>query len=97
MKLDNEKGVMDFFEAVLSLKDKEECTAFFSDICTIKELLDFGQRREVATALSKGMNYQEISEKTGASSATISRVNRCLMYGEGGYRTILDRLDKENK
>ena len=52
---------------------------------------------EVATALSKGMNYQEISEKTGASSATISRVNRCLMYGEGGYRTILDRLDKENK
>ncbi|MGN0840366.1 MAG: YerC/YecD family TrpR-related protein [Candidatus Ornithospirochaeta sp.] len=97
MKLDNEKGVMDFFEAVLSLKDKEECTAFFSDICTIKELLDFGQRMEVATALSKGMNYQEISEKTGASSATISRVNRCLMYGEGGYRTVLDRLDKENK
>lgn len=97
MKLDNEKGVMDFFEAVLSLKDKEECTAFFSDICTIKELLDFGQRMEVATALSKGMNYQEISENTGASSATISRVNRCLMYGEGGYRTILDRLDKENK
>ena len=97
MKLDNEKGVMDFFEAVLSLKDKEECTAFFSDICTIKELLDFGQRMEVATALSKGRNYQEIAEKTGASSATISRVNRCLMYGEGGYRTILDRLDKENK
>lgn len=97
MKLDNEKGVMDFFEAVLSLKDKEECTAFFSDICTIKELLDFGQRMEVATALSKGMNYQEISENTGASSATISRVNRCLMYGEGGYRTVLDRLDKENK
>ena len=83
MKLDNEKGVMDFFEAVLSLKDKEECTAFFSDICTIKELLDFGQRMEVATALSKGMNYQEISEKTGASCATISRVNRCLMYGDG--------------
>ena len=97
MKLDDEKGVVDFFEAVLSLKDRGECAAFFSDICTIKELLDFGQRMEVATALSKGMNYQEISEKTGASSATISRVNRCLMYGEGGYRLVLDRLDKENK
>ena len=52
---------------------------------------------EVATALSKGMNYQEISEKTGASCATISRVNRCLMYGEGGYRLVLDRIDKDDK
>ena len=74
---------MDFFEAVLGLKDKEEYAAFFSDICTIKELLDFLERLEVATAVSKGMNYQEISEKTGASSATISSVNRCLMYGDG--------------
>ena len=74
---------MDFFEAVLGLKDKEEYAAFFSDICTIKELLDFWERLEVATAVSKGMNYQEISEKTGASSATISSVNRCLMYGDG--------------
>lgn len=97
MKLDNEKGVMDFFDGVLSLKDKAECAAFFSDICTIKELLDFGQRMEVASLLSKGLNYQLISEKTGASSATISRVNRCLMYGEGGYRTVLDRLDKKDE
>ena len=67
---------MDFFEAVLGLKDKEEYAAFFSDICTIKELLDFWERLEVATAVSKGMNYQEISEKTGASSVVISRVNR---------------------
>ena len=74
---------MDFFEAVLGLKDKEEYAAFFSDICTIKELLDFGQRMEVASLLTEGMNYQEISEKTGASSATISSVNRCLMYGDG--------------
>ena len=97
MKLDNEKGVVDFFEAVLSLKDTGECAAFFSDICTIKELLDFGQRMEVASLLTEGMNYQEISKETGASSATISRVNRCLMYGEGGYRLVLDRIDKDNK
>ena len=88
---------MDFFKAVLSLKDKEEWAVFFSDICIIKELLDFWERMEVATALSKGINYQEISEKTGASCATISRVNRCLMYGEGGYQTVLDRLDKDDK
>lgn len=97
MKLDDEKGVMDFFDAVLSLKGRNECTAFFSDICTIKELLDFGQRMEVASLLSQGLNYQVISEKTGASSATISRVNRCLMYGEGGYKTVLERLNKEPK
>lgn len=97
MKLDNEKGVVDFFEAVLSLKDRGECAAFFPDICTIKELLDFGQRMEVASLLTEGMNYQEISKETGASSATISRVNRCLMYGEGGYRLVLDRIDKDDK
>ena len=59
--------------------------------------MDFGQRMEVASLLTEGMNYQEISKETGASSATISRVNRCLMYGEGGYRLVLDRIDKDNK
>ncbi|MCQ2411919.1 MAG: YerC/YecD family TrpR-related protein [Sphaerochaetaceae bacterium] len=83
-----------FYSAILSLKTKEECMAFFDDICTIKELQDLSQRLQVALMLDKGMNYQEISRQTSVSSATISRVNRCLNYGDGGYRTVLDRMDK---
>ena len=65
---------------------------FFEDICTFKELQDISQRLEVAKMLSKGKSYQTVSKETGASTATISRVNRCLVYGNGGYKTILDRL-----
>ncbi len=82
------------FEAVLQLKDKEECEKFFEDICTIKELEDMSQRLEVAKLLKEGKNYREISEKTGASTATISRVNKCLVYGRGGYSLVLS--EKEN-
>lgn len=81
-----------FFNAVLSLKTAEECQAFFKDVCTIKELQDLTQRLQVAMLLDQGRNYQEISKQTSVSSATISRVNRCLVYGDGGYRTVLDRL-----
>lgn len=80
-----------FFDAVLSLKTSEECQAFFLDVCTIKELQDLSQRFQVAVLLSEGKNYQEISRQTSVSSATISRVNRCLLYGDGGYRTVLER------
>ena len=83
-----------FCSAILSLKTKEECKAFFYDICTIKEMQDLMQRLQVASMLSKGMNYQEISKETSVSSATISRVNRCLNYGDGGYMTVLGRLEK---
>ena len=83
-----------FYSAILSLKTKDECRAFFDDICTIKELQDLMQRLQVALMLSKGMNYQEISNSTSVSSATISRVNRCLNYGEGGYVTVLERMGK---
>ena len=83
-----------FYSAILSLKTKDECRAFFDDICTIKELQDLMQRLQVALMLSKGMNYQEISNRTSVSSATISRVNRCLNYGEGGYVTVLERMGK---
>lgn len=82
-----------FYSAILSLETKEECKAFFDDICTIKEMQDLIQRLEVASMLSKGMNYQDISSKTSVSSATISRVNRCINYGEGGYTTVLERLE----
>ena len=80
-----------FFDAVLSLKTAEECQAFFLDVCTIKELQDLTQRFQVAVLLNEGRNYQEISRETSVSSATISRVNRCLLYGDGGYRTVLER------
>lgn len=80
-----------FYEAVLSMDSIEDCKLFFEDICTIKELQSMFQRFRVACLLDGGSNYIEVSEATGASSATISRVNRCLNYG-GGYRTALDNL-----
>ena len=83
------------FQAILSLKDEEECVAFFEDICTIKEIQDLTQRLEVAEMLNRGEKYQTIEEMTGASTATISRVNKCLNYGSGGYKTVIERLDKE--
>ena len=81
----------DFFEAMLKLKTKEDCRKFFEDVCTIKELQDVSQRLEVAKLLSEKKNYQEISKLTGASTATISRVNKCLLYGKEGYQVVLDK------
>ncbi|MBQ7364134.1 MAG: hypothetical protein IJW46_00895 [Clostridia bacterium] len=76
-------------KALLSLETEEECRAFLNDLCTIREISDMSQRYEVAELLKEGKNYQDISKKTGASTATISRVNRALVYGSGGYRTVL--------
>ena len=86
-----------FFEAVLSLRTPEECGKFFEDVCTIKELQAMVQRFQVACQLDEGRNYVEVCEATGASSATISRVNKCLHYGSGGYRLALQRLKKAGK
>ncbi len=83
------------FRAILELKTIDECYAFFEDICTIKEVQDMSQRLEVATLLHEGKSYVQISEKTGASTATIGRVNKCLNYGAGGYRNALAKKDKE--
>ena len=82
------------FEAVLKLKTIEDCRKFFEDVCTIKELLSIDQRLEVAKMLSNGESYQEVSKKTGASSATISRVSKCLSYGAGGYELVLPKEGK---
>ncbi len=79
------------FEAILKLKSTDECRRFFEDVCTIKELEDISQRLEVATLLSEGNNYQEVSKATGASTATISRVNKCLQYGKNGYKIVLGK------
>ncbi len=83
------------FEAILSLQNKEECYKFFEDVCTITEVLDIGQRYEVARLLHKGETYATIAEATGASTATISRVNRALNYGSDGYELVLSRLEEE--
>ncbi len=88
------KELDDLFNAVLSLQDVSECYRFFEDICTIGELLSIGQRWQVARRLDEGMTYQDISKQYNASTATISRVNRCLEYGANGYRLLLDRMKK---
>ena len=79
------------FEAILSLESVEECRRFFDDLCTINEIHAMAQRLEVAVLLNEGETFNNIVEKTGASTATISRVNRCLRYGAGGYRDILSK------
>ncbi|MBA1336689.1 MAG: His repressor [Firmicutes bacterium] len=82
------------FKAILQLRTIEECYMFFEDVCTITELKALAQRFQVARMLRRGKTYNEIVEATGASSATISRVNRCINYGADGYNLILDRLEK---
>ena len=79
------------YSAILSLKNEEECKLFFEDICTIKELETMSQRLEVAKMLIDGSTFNEIVSATGASTTTISRVNRCLNYGDGGYRNVLEK------
>ncbi len=86
------EAVDKLFDAILSLKDKEECYRFFEDVCTINELLSLSQRFEVAKMLRERKTYLEIAEKTGASTATISRVNRSLNYGNDGYEMVFSRL-----
>lgn len=82
----------DLFEAILTLKTQEECYQFFEDICTINELKSLAQRLEVAKMLEEKKTYADIQQLTGASTATISRVNKCLSYGSDGYKLVLDRL-----
>ena len=84
--------VDELFDAVLSLKDREECYRFFEDICTINEIHAIAQRLQVAKLLSEEKTYSEIENITNASTATISRINKCLVYGSEGYKRILERL-----
>ena len=82
------------FKVIAGLKTEEECYAFFEDICTIKEIQDMVQRFDTAVLLDEGRSYNEIADEVGISTATISRVNRCLAYGAGGYRAAIDRMKK---
>ena len=90
-----DESTEDLCKALLCLKTKEECLAFLEDICTIKEIQDISQRLEVAKLLSQGISYTTICKETGASTATISRVSRSYEYGAGGYKTVIQRLNKE--
>lgn len=85
------------FKSILNLESVEECYKYFEDVCTINELRDMAQRFEVALLLDKGWNYQQIAAKTNVSTATISRVSRCLNYGEGGYRDAIEKLKKSEE
>ena len=83
------------FEAILSLQSMEECYTFFEDLCTMKELADMAQRLEAAKMLLDGKTYEQIVKSVEISTATISRINRCIQYGNGGYELIIDRV-KQN-
>lgn len=85
------------FEGILTLKTVEECAALFDDLCTINEVIEMSNRMAAAKMLSEGKTYTEIMEKTGLSTATISRVNRCIKYGSDGYTAVLERLNESGK
>ncbi|RLJ71774.1 YerC/YecD family TrpR-related protein [Salisediminibacterium halotolerans] len=99
MQIDKLRGkeLDQLFEAILSLKDKEECYQFFDDLCTMNEIQSLAQRLEVARMLMDGDTYQHIEKDTGASTATISRVKRCINYGNEGYRFSLDRVYQKHE
>lgn len=93
MKKFSDQFIDQLFQAVLSLENMEECYQFFEDVCTIPELKELGIRLEVANRLRKKQKYSKICEETGASTATISRVSKCLQYGPGGYEMVLKRIE----
>ena len=90
------EAVNHLFDAILSLENKEECSRFFEDVCTVNELLSLSQRYEVARMLRAQKTYLDIAEKTGASTATISRVNRSLNYGNDGYDMVFERVSVDD-
>lgn len=86
-----------FFHAILSLQTLEECQLFFEDVCTVKEIQEISQRLKAAKMLTEGANYAAVCRETGMSTATISRVSKCLEYGNGGYRTVLERIASQQE
>ena len=97
MKEINDKNMDALYKAVLQLKTLDECKRFFDDLCTISELKSMSQRMEVALMLRDKRIYTDIAAKTGASTATISRVNRCINYGSDGYNLVIDRMEKADE
>jgi len=99
MQIDKLRGEQldQLFDAILTLKDREECYRFFDDIATMSEIQSFAQRIQVAKMLKEGHTYHAIVEESSASTTTISRVKRCLTYGNDGYQMVLDRLENEEE
>ena len=91
------EDIDELFDGILTLRDREDCYRFFEDICTINEIHSIAQRLQVAKLLSEKKTYNEIEKVTKASTATISRINKCIVYGADGYRRVLDRLNNEKK
>ena len=91
------EDIDELFDGILTLRDREDCYRFFEDICTINEIHSIAQRLQVAKLLSEKKTYNEIEKETKASTATISRINKCIVYGADGYRRGLDRLNNEKK
>ena len=91
------EDVQNLFDAVMTLSTREECKAFFADACTVKEIMDIAQRLKIASMLRNKVSYASITQEIGVSTATISRVSRCLDYGEGGYDLVLNRLNEQEK
>ena len=92
----NKEQIEKLYKAILLLETVEECNAFFDDICTIQELEALAQRLDVAKELLKGKSYLDINKSTGARTATSCRVSKCLNYGDGGYKTVIERMEGEN-
>lgn len=97
MPMPHSQSIDNLFKALSELENNEQFYSFFEDVCTINELKDMAQRFEVALLLDSGENYQKIAAKTNVSTATISRVSRCLNYGNGGYKTAIELLKKAEK
>ena len=97
VKIGKKKKNEQLYRAILELKDEKECYEFFQDLCTVSELRAMEQRFEVASLLNEGMIYNDILERTGASSATISRVNRSLSYGTGAYEKLFERMKEDEE
>ena len=91
------RSIDELFDAILTLKDREECYQFFDDLCTVNEIQSLSQRLQVAKMIKQGFTYATIEQKSGASTATISRVKRSLQWGNDAYTMILDRLNVETK
>ena len=91
------EDIDELFDGILTLRDREDCYRFFEDICTINEMHSIAQRLQVAKLLSEKKTYNEIEKVTKASTATISRINKCIVYGADGYRRVLERLNNEKK
>lgn len=97
MQKKERNDIKKLYKAIISLENEEECANFFDDICTIQELEALSQRLEVACQLTEGKSYIDINKTTGASTATICRVSKCLNYGDGGYKTVIERIGEKKQ